>query len=213
MSTLSPIDNLTVNWYVVGWGTKQGRFYFFNKMWKPGKMCISMFCCLNFTCKDVQIKWKERYLAHVDVIAKTANEIKRLFWMCSNRWLPPSLPWCWVHSSFPFFYTNFSQQFMLWSQRQDIIFRNIHTAFTHASKASKANKPFSVQEINVCEHALTCNSDLLQGDLICIYRYLLFLQFLYSWILKLTISMYWIKTNLNMFIFYVSVSFQNIQKC
>lgn len=103
-------------------------------------MCIAtMFCCLNFTCKYVQIKWNERYLAHVNVIAKTANEIKRLVWMCSNRRLPLSLPCWWVHICFPFLYTNFSQQFKLWSQTQVIILRNFHTAFAHASKVSKAN--------------------------------------------------------------------------
>jgi len=143
--------------YVVGWGTKQGRFDFFNKIWKTG--------CLNFTCKDVQIKWKERYLAYVSLIAKTTNEIKRLVWMCSNRWLPPSLPWCLMHSSFPFFHTNFSQQFKLWSQTQVIILRNFHIAFAHASKASKTNTdpiPFKrLMCVNMRWHATVT----LQGEL------------------------------------------------
>lgn len=132
MSTLSPINNLTVKWYLIGRGTKQGKLL--QEYVKTRQQCAFQ-PCFAASISHAQIKRKERYLAHISVIAKTANEMKRSVRMWSNRWLPPSLPWCWAHSSF----TLISQNNLSFDRKHKLLSSETCTPHAHASKEPKAN--------------------------------------------------------------------------
>lgn len=106
MSTLSLIDSLTVKLYVIGWGErKQKTRHTVLLLIRCGsRQAMRIFHHLLHPQFHIQRCEKDEfYLAHMNVIAKTANEKERLVWMCGNRWLPPSFPWCWAHRSFSSF--------------------------------------------------------------------------------------------------------------